>query len=765
MPNTVSEAMMDPDGRQPHNKRPMMNQFRYEPADQSSPRDMHDPLHLQSSRPPMPFRSQSSEPTSGYAARETKRVQPSPQHLHQGSYGDVFDSYYHSPHYGNTNSMHQEVNYPHALPEYDMPNFDNVSETKVGHQREMTIDAHLHPQQRAPTLPPMPPQSHSRPLDSAQPNPRSGQGFSRSKSSPNLQEQGPQRSQQYSDGFNFELPGAVPAMYTPAPPPRFDDSNSNHFSKEPYQPPRSGWRQDNIEQLEHLPQMSPHPHQHISRPGTSESHVRQPILRSSDGQRQPPMPRDGPAYNSQSRGPRNGPSPIKDVGPTSPPVSSRSNPDALPSHPPPVRAGLMQGTPLNQPSRPPPVRQYSEGPSSRPDTSSSQKPQISRPPSKEDKSIAVTHQELERLRQVARSDPSNNQTQLLLAKKLVEAASVLADEGGRADTKTRSRNCERFMSEAYKLVKKLVHSGYPEAMFFLGDCYSRGSLGLEIDPKEAFGHYQTAAKLGHAQAAYRVAVCCEMGLDEGGGTKRDALKAIQWYQRAATLGDPPAMYKMGVIQLKGLLGQAKNPKAALTWLQGAAERADKENPHALHELGLLYEASNGPEGLSKDEAHAKQLFTEAANLGYKFSQFRLGCAYEYGLLECSIDPRQSIAWYSKAAVQDEHQSELALSGWYLTGSEGVLQQSDTEAYLWARKAAQAGLAKAEYAMGYFTEVGIGAPANIEDAKRWYWRAASQNYPKARERLEDLRRGGAKMQKTRVSRSKINKQSEGECVVM
>ncbi len=93
----------------------------------------------------------------------------------------------------------------------------------------------------------------------------------------------------------------------------------------------------------------------------------------------------------------------------------------------------------------------------------------------------------------------------------------------------------------------------------------------------------------------------------------------------------------------------------------------------------------------------------------------------------AVDPRQSIAWYSKAAVQEEHQSELALSGWYLTGSEGILQQSDTEAYLWARKAAQAGLAKAEYAMGYFTEVGIGAPANLEDAKRWYWRAACK-YP-------------------------------------
>lgn len=37
--------------------------------------------------------------------------------------------------------------------------------------------------------------------------------------------------------------------------------------------------------------------------------------------------------------------------------------------------------------------------------------------------------------------------------------------------------------------------------------------------------------------------------------------------------------------------------------------------------------------------------------------------------------------------------------------------------------------------------------------------------KARERLEDLRRGGAKMQKTRVSRSAVNRQNEGDCVVM
>ncbi|KAI4239196.1 MAG: hypothetical protein LQ349_000550 [Xanthoria aureola] len=589
--------------------------------------------------------------------------------------------------------------------------------------------------------------------------PRSKAGVAHSKSSPNLREPRTQQTQQYSDGFDFELPGSVPAMYSPDPSPSRDDYESNSHNDIHYRRP---WPQN---APGHPTPGSARSDQSSSRPGTSESHRRQPFSRPPDGQSRPPISRGTPSQDSQSQGLRRGPSPIIRHGPTASPVGSQSQPDALPAHPAPVRAGLMSSPPANQPSRPPPVRQYSAGVSSHPQTSSSPKPQISRPPRENSEPTAVTHEALERLRQSTKRNPSDNQTQLLLAKKLAEAASVLADDGGRADAKTTSRNRERFNSEAYKLVKRLIQNGYPEASFYLGDCYTRGSLGLQTDTKEAFGQYQSAAKAGHAQAAYRVAVCCEMGLEEGGGTKRDALKAMQWYQRAATLGDTPAMYKMGVIRLKGLLGQPKNASEALSWLQRAAKQADKENPHALHELALLYESPNSIEGLKRDEQHAQQLFIEAANLGYKFSQFRLGCAFEYGLLGCPIDPRQSIAWYSKAAVQDEHQSELALSGWYLTGSEGVLAQSDTEAYLWARKAAQAGLAKAEYAMGYFTEVGIGAPANIEDAKRWYWRSASQNFLKARERLEDLRRGGAKMQKTRVSRSKINKQSEGECIVM
>ena len=273
------------------------------------------------------------------------------------------------------------------------------------------------------------------------------------------------------------------------------------------------------------------------------------------------------------------------TGPPPPPFTSPVNPDALPSHPAPVRAGLMGGPPINQNQKPPPVRQYNAVPTSIPLSEPSQQPGIASPPQSKRENVPVTHQELDRLRQATTKNPSDLATQLVLAKRLVEAASVLVDERG--DPRTRSKSREKYIMDAHKIVKKLSSSGYTEATFYLADCYTRGALGLESDTREAFKLYQNAAKAGHAQAAYRVAVCCEIGQEEGGGTSRDAVKAMQWYKRAATLGDTPAMYKMGIISLKGLLGQPRNPREAVTWLKKAAERADAENPHALHELVSL----------------------------------------------------------------------------------------------------------------------------------------------------------------------------------
>lgn len=441
----------------------------------------------------------------------------------------------------------------------------------------------------------------------------------------------------------------------------------------------------------------------------------------------PPMPMN--PYQGGYNPPRpNGMSPPGGGLPSNPRAAMQQSPppgmnaDSLPAHPAPVRAGHMPGSMAN--SKPPPVRNYGGTPVSTPPAATPQPIQGGPAPPMRNTEPPVTLEELERLRNMVKVNSQDQQSALRLGKKLIEAADVLMPNT--ADPKTRGRARERFLVDAQKILKKLSNAQNADAMFLLADSLGKGLFGTEPDNKEAFTMYQSAAKLGHGAAAYRTAVCCEIGNEEGGGTRKDPLKAIQWYKRAATLGDTPAMYKVGMILLKGLLGQPRNPREAITWLKRAAEHADVENPHALHELGLLYEGAGPNDVIVRDPGYAFQLFKQAADLGYKFSQFRLGCAYEYGLMGCPIDPRLSIMWYTKAATQEEHQSELALSGWYLTGSDNVLGQSDTEAYLWARKAAMAGLAKAEYAMGYFTEMGIGVPANMEDAKRWYWRAAGKS---------------------------------------
>ena len=387
------------------------------------------------------------------------------------------------------------------------------------------------------------------------------------------------------------------------------------------------------------------------------------------------------------------------------------DPDALPAHPAPIRPGLLPGAA-------PPQRSYtpSIAGSTRSTGGPPPDPRVSGP---------LTLSSLEGFRREAGQNPLNPGLQLQFAKKLIEAAQTLADDGGRLDPKTAKRNRDNYIMEAHKTIKKLItgQHAYPEAMFFMATCYGDGSLGLEVDHEKAFNLYQSGAKLNHPPSAYRTAVCCEIGA----GTRKEPVKAYQWYKKAASMGDTAAMYKTGMILYKGLLGQPRNVREAITWLKRAAEQADEDNPHALHQLGLLYESAEPNDTIIRDIPYAMQLFQKAAELGYIPSLFKLGNAYAYGSI-CPVDAKLSITWFSRAAAKGDPESELALSGWYLTGAEGVLEQSDTEAYLWARKSAEKGLAKAEYGVGHFTELGIGlgGVGNEEEAKKWYFRAAGKH---------------------------------------
>jgi TPR repeat protein len=286
---------------------------------------------------------------------------------------------------------------------------------------------------------------------------------------------------------------------------------------------------------------------------------------------------------------------------------------------------------------------------------------------------------------------------------------------------------EDLVREAMTLLKRLADRGHPPAQYFLADCYSNG-LGTPKNRQDfdrAYPLFVLAAKHGHPDAAYRAGTCCE----NGWGCRRESAKAVQFYRKAAAALHPGALYRLGIAELNGELSLSKRPKEGVKWLKRSAEHATAEFPHALHELALLHERGID-DVVFVDYEYSAELLAQASELGYAPSAYRLGECYEYGKMGCPQDPALSIHYYVSpqtyvlalayflyqniAAQQNHRDACFALTAWYLVGSPGVLPQSDTEAFLWAKKAAEQDLAKAHYAVGYFYEVGIGTPQSPQE---------------------------------------------------
>ena len=286
-----------------------------------------------------------------------------------------------------------------------------------------------------------------------------------------------------------------------------------------------------------------------------------------------------------------------------------------------------------------------------------------------------------------------------------------------------------LLKEARTILQRLSDRSYPFAQYYLADGYSSGlfNKGKE-DYDKAFPLFLAASKHGHAEAGYRTALCYEFGW----GCRVDGSKAVQFYQHAASKNHPGAMLRLGRACLMGDMGLGKRYREGVRWLKRASESADFQYNAAPYELGVLHENGYGPD-VFKDESYAAQMFTKAADLGHVEANYRLGDAYEHGKLNCPRDAALSVHFYTGAAQQGHPLAQLALCAWYMVGAEPVLEKDENEAYEWARRAAESGLAKAEYTVGYFTEMGIGCRRDPLEANVWYVRAADQGDERAKHR--------------------------------
>ncbi|OUM63843.1 hypothetical protein PIROE2DRAFT_54176 [Piromyces sp. E2] len=305
---------------------------------------------------------------------------------------------------------------------------------------------------------------------------------------------------------------------------------------------------------------------------------------------------------------------------------------------------------------------------------------------------------------------------------------------------------QTYRKNLMKMMKKACQSNqHGDTLYLLGILYATGFPGIttvelkDFKPNynKAYNCFYQGYKNNHQESSFTVAVCHELGL----GTRADQRKAFQIYQRASTLNHPGAMCRLGLACLNGELGMKCNLKEGVRWLRLSTMYANRQYPQAFYHLSTIYERGI-PNMIIRDNKYAVQLLDKAAALGHIQSQHKLGLCYEHGKLGVEVDAKTSMRYFGMAAAKGHGESMFELAGWYLTGSEVthttnagetveyIIEPSNETAFQWTRKAAERNLPKAEFALGYFYDNGIGINKDAEEAMKWYYVASLHNDPKA-----------------------------------
>lgn len=143
--------------------------------------------------------------------------------------------------------------------------------------------------------------------------------------------------------------------------------------------------------------------------------------------------------------------------------------------------------------------------------------------------------------------------------------------------------------------------------------------------------------------------------------------------------------------------------------------------------------------LPLDVSGARMNIEKAAYLGFSKAQVKMGSAYELCELGCEFSPALSLHYNALAARQGEPEAEMAISKWFLCGYDGVFEKNEELAFTYAQRAARSGLSTAEFAIGYFYEIGMYVPVDLVEARKWYAKAAEHGNKDAAGRIDGISR--------------------------
>lgn len=294
----------------------------------------------------------------------------------------------------------------------------------------------------------------------------------------------------------------------------------------------------------------------------------------------------------------------------------------------------------------------------------------------------------------------------------------------------------QLKSDAMNIVTFLADQHHPKAEFLRGMWLEWGRFGQREDKKEAFRCYSRAADRGYARAEYRIGMLYE--------SYNDPIKALRHYHRGVDAGDAASCYRLGMMTLRGQHGQQQDYSKAIDLIKHSAQTADENAAQGAYVYGMLLARQlpqvDIPDSyLPFDERLARTNIEKAAYLKFAKAQLKMGSAYELGSLGCEFNPALSVHYNALASKQGEAEADMALSKWFLVGSDGVVAKNEELSYTYAQRAAHSGLATAEFALGYFHEIGMYVPVDLEKSREWYEKASNHGNADAKGRIEALAR--------------------------
>jgi len=195
---------------------------------------------------------------------------------------------------------------------------------------------------------------------------------------------------------------------------------------------------------------------------------------------------------------------------------------------------------------------------------------------------------------------------------------------------------------------------HAEAQYALARAYARGA-GTAEDPAKARRWLEEAAANNHRDAQFYLA----NAYDNGQGVPLNKTEALRWYLRAAEQGLPLAQRRLGTRYLRGE-DVAADAETALHWLTAAAEAGD---PGAMANLGWGYARG---QVLPKDDALAAHWYDRAADTGLGRAQLALGLFYQTGR-GVEVDLAKAVKLYRQAAEQDTPGASAQLASLAISG--------------------------------------------------------------------------------------------------